>query len=89
MYLHVCNQGAAISIKDNQFIIKNRMDIHGVFPIHIVVMIEIFGNVEITTQASYRCLLEHIPVVCYSFKGFLKGNLMVPGFINPIKVSKQ
>lgn len=89
MNLYVCDQGAHISLKENRLIVKKEDHSQRELPISMIDMVELFGGVQMTTQASTRCLKEHIPVVFYSYKGYCAGKLTGPGFIDPKKVWNQ
>ncbi len=89
MNLYVCHQGAQISINENQFHIKKTDDTDRSFPIHMIEMIEIFGNVQVTTQAVKRCLQENIPIVYYTLSGRMIGRLSAPSRMHPDKVFRQ
>lgn len=89
MNLYICHQGAQISINENQFHIKKTDDTYRAFPIHMIEMMEIFGNVQITTQAVKRCLQEGIPIVYYTLSGRMVGQVSAPSRMHPEKVLKQ
>lgn len=89
MNLYVCNQGAQISLKDNQFQVQTVDDTCKSFPIHMVDMIEVFGNVQITAQATKCCLKEHILVIYYTASGHLIGRLSPVTSFNPNRIQKQ
>ena len=53
-YLYVCEQGASIGVAENRFQVKYKDGMTRSIPAEILEVIEVFGNVQVTTQ----CLAE-------------------------------
>ncbi len=58
MILYVCTQGSRISIHDNQFMVSVPGEAEKIVPLGMTESVELFGNVQITTQAVSTCMYE-------------------------------
>lgn len=74
-YLYVCMQGAKISYQNRRIIVQKDKEILKSIPIEPIECIEIYGNVQMTTQVVQECLKYHINVGLYTAGGFYLGNV--------------
>jgi CRISPR-associated protein Cas1 len=88
-YLYITDQGARISIKDNQIIIENIEGISKSVPVEVVEGIFIFGNVNLTTPFIQEMLQKIIPVTFLSSTGSYFGKLESTANTNIIKQGHQ
>lgn len=81
-YLYVTEQGSTIGISDNRFQVKYKDGLIKSVPIETLEIIEIFGNVQITTQCLEMCLRKGINIIFYSTKGSYYGRLISTSHVN-------
>lgn len=55
-YLYVCEQGASIGVAENRFQVKYKDGMLRSIPAETLEVIEVFGNVQVTTQCLAECL---------------------------------
>ncbi len=89
MMLYVCTQGARISIHDNQFMVSCPGEVEKSVPLGMTESVEIFGNVQITTQAVSACMYERIPIIYYTYAGKYRGRIVSPGMMKPENIMRQ
>lgn len=75
-YLYVCTQGAGIAYRDRRIVVQKEERVLASAPIEPLECIEIYGNVQITTQAMQACIKHRINVGMFSATGFYIGNLI-------------
>ena len=81
-YLYVCEQGAEIHCSAGRFqILLKGIEIRSV-PNETVEVIEIFGNVQITTPCMRFCMMHGVNVIFYSTTGKYFGKLISTGHVN-------
>ncbi len=81
-YLYVCEQGAEIHCSGGRFqIILKGTEIKSV-PDETVEVIEVFGNIQITTQCMRFCMQHGINIIFYSTMGKYFGKLLSTGHVN-------
>lgn len=78
-YLYVSDQSAVISYSANRFQVKYKDGMLKSIPAEMLEVIEVFGNVQITTQCLRECLQRGINVIYYSTKGAYFGRVISPG----------
>lgn len=88
-YIYVCKQGAAISLQKNRFQVKYKNELLQSIPIETVDGLEIFGNIQLTTQTFQECLKRGIAVIFYSTTGNYYGKLMSTTNVNVARQRKQ
>ena len=64
-YLYLSEQGAYLGISENKFEVRKQGVILDRIPIETIEIIEIFGNVQISTQCMTRCLRDGIDVILW------------------------
>lgn len=74
-YLYVNTQGAVISVRANHCQVKYKLKLLKSIPLETLEAIEIFGNVQITTQCINECLRRNIPISFYSMYGNYYGRM--------------
>ena len=62
-YLYVCEQGAIIGYEANRFQVKYKNDLLKSVPAETLEMIEVFGNIQMTTQCMAECLKKGVSVI--------------------------
>ena len=62
-YLYVCEQGATIGYEANRFQVKYKNDLLKSVPAETLEMIEVFGNIQMTTQCMTECLKKGVSVI--------------------------
>ena len=85
-YLYVSEQGSSISFSGNRFHVKYRDDMVKSIPAETLEVIEVFGNVQITTPCMRECLKRGINIIFYSMHGAYFGRLISTSHVN---VSRQ
>lgn len=65
-YLYVCEQGASIGVAENRFQVKYKDGMTRSIPAEILEVIEVFGNVQVTTQCLAECLKRGVNIIFYS-----------------------
>ena len=88
-YLYVNTQGATLSVKANQFQVRNKLKTLKSIPAETLEAIEIFGNVQLTTQCIKECLKRNIPVTFYSFYGAYCGRLSAVNHTDAVRQRRQ
>lgn len=78
-YLYVSDQSAVISYSANRFQVKYKDGMLKSIPAEMLEVIEVFGNVQITTQCLRECLQRGINIIYYSTKGAYFGRVISPG----------
>ena len=87
-YMYVCEQGSEIHCADGRFRIKmNGTEIKSI-PCETMEVIEIFGNVQITTPCLRYCMMHGINIIFYSVTGKYFGKLISTGHVN-VKRQRQ
>lgn len=81
-YLYVCEQGAEVHCADGRIRVKLKGDELRSVPDETVEVIEIFGNIQITTQCMRHCMMRGINVIFYSTTGKYFGKLISTSHVN-------
>ena len=81
-YLYVCEQGSIIGYEGNRFKVKCKDGLLKSVPAETLEAIEIFGNVQFTTQCMTECLKRGLNVVFYSSNGAYFGRLLSTNHVN-------
>lgn len=81
-YLYVSEQGAKISISGNRFVVKSPDGMERSIPAYPMEVIQIFGNVQMTTQCMEECLKSGVTVSFYSTSGAYYGRLVSTSHVN-------
>ena len=81
-YLYVNEQGAVISYESCRFRVKYKNDMLKSVPAETMETIQVFGNVQLTTQCMQECLKRGINVVFYSANGAYYGRLISTNHVN-------
>lgn len=81
-YLYVCEQGATIGYGGNRFEVKYKNGLLKSVPAETLEMIEVFGNIQLTTQCMTECLKRGVNVVLYSANGAYYGRLISTNHVN-------
>jgi len=87
--LCISEQGAFLGFSGNRFIVKSKGEVIESLPAEIVDVIEIFGNVQVSTQCLTKCLRSGIDVIYLSMNGSYQGRLVSMNHANPMKQRKQ
>ena len=74
-YLYVCEQGASIGVAENRFQVKYKDGMLRSIPAETLEVIEVFGNVQVTTQCLAECLKRGVNIIFYSTYGAYYGRL--------------
>ena len=77
-YLYVCEQGAKVCYEGGRFKVKSDDEILKEALAETLESIQIYGNVQITTQCMRECLERGIDVVMYSYTGKYHGRITSP-----------
>ncbi len=85
-YLYVTELGSQIGVRGNRIEIRYKDEMLRSIPIETVEVIEVFGNVQITTQCIQECLKRGINVIFNSVNGAYFGRLISTNHVN---VSRQ
>lgn len=88
-YLYVCEQGATITYSGNRFHVKYKDGLLKSIPGELLEMIEVFGNVQITTQCIEECLKRGVNILYYSMNGSYFGRLISTNHVNVQRQRKQ
>ncbi|WP_019001907.1 CRISPR-associated endonuclease Cas1 [Succinimonas amylolytica] len=88
-YLCISEQGAFLGISGNRFTVKSKGEVIKSVPAEVVDVIEIFGNVQVSTQCLTKCLRSGIDVIYLSMNGSYQGRLISLSHANSIKQRKQ
>lgn len=88
-YLYVCEHGATIGINGSRVQIEYKDGMLKSVPIEPLEIIEIFGNVRMTTQCTAECLKRGINVIFYSANGAYFGRLISTNHVNVARQRKQ
>lgn len=80
--VYFCKQGAKISLLQNRFQVHYKEELLQSLPVETVELMEIFGNIQITTAAIQECLKRGIDIIFYSLRGHYFGRLLSPGYVN-------
>ena len=81
-YLYVCEQGSEIHCADGRIRVKLKTEDLRSVPSETVEVIEVFGNVQVTTQCMRYCMMHGINVIFYSTTGKYFGKLVSTGHVN-------
>ena len=87
--LYVSEQGASIGITANRFQVKYKDGLTRSIPVETLEVIEVFGNVQITTQCLIECLKRGVNVLFYSTNGTYYGRLISTSHVNVQRQRKQ
>jgi CRISPR-associated protein Cas1 len=88
-YIYVTDQGAIIGVSGNRIEIKYKDGMIKSVPIEPLECVEVFGNIQLTTQCITTCLKRGITVLYYSTNGAYFGRLISPNHINVARQRKQ
>ena len=88
-YLYVSEQGANIGITNNRFQVKYKDGLVRSIPIETLEVIEVFGNIQITTQCLTECLKRGTNILFYSTNGAYFGRLISTSHVNVQRQRKQ
>lgn len=88
-YLYVSEQGANIGITNNRFQVKYKDGLVRSIPIETLEVIEVFGNIQITTQCLSECLKRGTNILFYSTNGAYFGRLISTSHVNVQRQRKQ
>ena len=88
-YLYVCEHGANIGISGNRVQVEYKDGMRQSVPIEPLEMIELFGNVRMSTQCTVECLKKGINVIYYSGNGAYFGRLISTNHVNVARQRKQ
>ncbi len=79
-YLYLSEQGSYLGLSENKFEVRKQGAILDRIPIETIELIEVFGNVQISTQCMTRCLKDGIDIIFFSLRGSYFGRLIsAPG----------
>lgn len=81
-YLYVSEHGAVIGFQGNRFQVKYKDGLLKSIPMETLEVIEVFGNVQLTTQCMAECLKKGIQVIFYSGNGAYFGRLISTSHVN-------
>mgnify|MGYP004706445253 CR=1 FL=1 len=88
-YLYVCEQGSVIGYEGNRFKVKCKDGLLKSVPGETLENIEVFGNVQLTTQCMTECLKRGVSVIFYSSNGAYFGRLVSTNHVNVARQRKQ
>ena len=88
-YLYVCEQGASIGVAENRFQVKYKDGMLRSIPAETLEVIEVFGNVQVTTQCLAECLKRGVNIIFYSTYGAYYGRLISTTHVNVQRQRKQ
>lgn len=88
-YLYISEQGSVLGISENRFVLKLSGEVFQSIPVESVEVIQILGNVQISTQCMTRCLLDGIDIIFFSSRGVYHGRLISSHGKNPKRQRKQ
>ena len=81
-YLYVLEQGASINFKANRFEVHYKDGMVKSIPAETLDMIEVFGNVKLTTPCIQSCLQHGVNVAFFSSNGAYFGRLISTNHVN-------
>ncbi len=81
-YLYVTELGSQIGVRGNRIEIRYKDEMLRSIPIETVEVIEVFGNVQLTTQCIQECLKRGINVIFSSVNGAYFGRLISTNHVN-------
>ena len=87
-YLYVTEQGARINCVDERMVVSFK-DVTRSVPIETLEEIEVFGNIQLTTQCMEQCLKRGINVVFFSSYGSYFGRLISTNHVNVERQRRQ
>ena len=88
-YLYLSEQGAYLGISENKFEVRKQGVILDRIPIETIEILEIFGNVQISTQCMTRCLRDGIDIIFFSLHGSYFGRLISTNHVNTSRQRNQ
>ena len=88
-YLYVCEQGSSIRFEGNRFQVKYKDGLLKSAPAETLEMIEVFGNIQITTQCMTECLKRGVNIIFYSTTGAYYGRLISTNHVNVERQRRQ
>lgn len=88
-YLYVCDQGSVVGINANRIQVKNNKILLSSVPVEGLEVIEVFGNVQVTTQCLTECLKRGIMLLFYSTYGAYYGRLVSTNHVNVARQRRQ
>ena len=81
-YLYVNEQGANIGIKGGRFEVRRKDELIRSIPIETMEVIQVFGNVNVSTPCITHCLKKGISIIYYSSNGSYYGRLSSTSHVN-------
>lgn len=81
-YLYVCEQGSSIGFEGQRVQVKCKNGLLRSVPVETLETIQVFGNVQLTTQCMTECLRRGINVIFYSAHGSYFGRLISTNHVN-------
>lgn len=87
--LYISEQGSVLGVSENRFVLKLSGEEIQSIPVESVEVIQILGNVQISTQCMTRCLLDGIDIIFFSTRGVYHGRLISSHGKNPKRQRKQ
>lgn len=87
--LYISEQGSVLGVSENRFVLKLSGEELQSIPVENVEVIQILGNVQISTQCITRCLLDKIDIIFFSTHGVYHGRLISSHGKNPKRQRKQ
>ena len=81
-YLYICEQGATVGYEGSRFYVRYKDDMLKSIPGETLETIEVFGNIQLTTQCIAECLKRGVNVAFYSSKGSYYGRLTSTNHVN-------
>ena len=88
-YLYVCEQGSVIGYEEKRFHVKSKDGLLKSVPGETLETIEVFGNIQLTTQCMDECLKRGIDVIFYSANGSYFGRLVSTNHVNVLRQRLQ
>ena len=88
-FLYLTQDNSKIRCRENECIVEYGENEKQIIPIETLDGIDIFGSVQLTTQAIQKFLLKGIPVSFYAKGGKYFGKLISTGHINAKRQRKQ
>lgn len=88
-YLYVCEQGSVIGYEAKRFQVRCKDGLLKSVPAETLESIEVFGNIQLTTQCLTECLKKGINVVFYSANGAYFGRLSSTSHVNVARQRRQ
>lgn len=81
-YLYVSEQGSVIGYEGHRFEVRCKDGLLKSVPAETLESIEVFGNIQLTTQCMAECLKRGLMVVFYSANGAYFGRLISTNHVN-------